>query len=127
MKSFLAIFAMLITVSAFANAQNTDGVIDALKQGNATKFSTYLDEFVDIKLPQKDGIKNVGKTQAAITMKSFFEENGITGFDLTSQRELGGTMYITGKLHGNDRDYNLTIMLKDKGGSDAAVITVRIN
>lgn len=127
MKSFLAIFAMLITVSAFANAQNTDGVIDALKQGNATKFSTYLDEFVDIKLPQKDGIKNVGKTQAAITMKSFFEENGITGFDLTSQRELGGTMYITGKLHGNGRDYNLTIMLKDKGGSDAAVITVRIN
>ena len=127
MKSFLAIFAMLITVSAFANAQNTDGVIDALKQGNATKFSTYLDEFVDIKLPQKDGIKNVGKTQAAITMKSFFEENGITGFDLTSQRELGGTMYITGKLHGSGRDYNLTIMLKDKGGSDAAVITVRIN
>lgn len=126
MKSVLAIFAMLFTVSAFANAQNKDGIIDALKQGNAAKFSSYLDEFVDIKLPQKDEIKNVSKTQAAITVKSFFDENSISGFDLTSQRELGGTMYITGKLHGNGRDYNLTIMLKNKD-SDAAVITVRIN
>ena len=118
---------MVFTLSAFTNAQNTDGIIDVLKEGNASKFSSYLDNFVDIKLPQKDEIKNVGKTQAAITMKSFFEENGISGFDITSQRELGGTMYITGKLHGNGKDYNLTIMLKDKGGSDAAIITVRIN
>lgn len=119
-------FAILLSFSVFATAQGKDGIIDALKQGDAVKFSTYFDNFVDIKLPEKDEIKNVGKTQAGITLKSFFEENGITGFDATSQRELGGAMYITGKLHGSNRDYNLTIMLKDKD-SDTAVITVRIN
>ncbi len=75
---------------------DSDTIVSALKQGNATRFTNYFDNFIDIKLPEKDEIKNVGKTQASITVRSFFDDNNIKGFDLTSQREMGGTMYITG-------------------------------
>jgi hypothetical protein len=39
---------------------------------------------------------------------------------------MGGTMYITGKLTGSARAYNITVMMKSKD-SKVAVITVRIN
>ncbi len=113
-------------VSAYAVAGDSDNIVNALKQGNAAQFSSYFDNFVDLKLPEKDEIKNVGKTQATITVKNFFNENDIKGFDVTSQREMNGTMYITGKLQGSSKNYNITMLMKVKGDK-LLIITIRIN
>ena len=117
---------LMVSLSAFAVSGDTEDIINSLKQGNAGSFSRYFDNFVDIKLPEKDEIKNVGKTQASVTMKSFFDESAINGFELTSQRELSGTMYITGKLKGGAKNYNITLMMKNKNDK-VQIITVRIN
>ena len=117
----LAVFATI-----YAIAGDSDNIVNALKQGNATQFSSYFDNFIDLKLPEKDEIKNVGKTQATITVKNFFNENNIKGFDLSSQREMNGTMYITGKLQGSSKDYNITMLMKVKGDK-LSIITIRIN
>ena len=105
---------------------NSDDIINALKQGNIEQFTQYFDTLLDVKLPDKDEMKNAGKNQASLTLKSFFNENTIKGFDVTSQRELGGTMYLTGKLQGASKNYNLTLMIKAKGDK-AVIITIRIN
>lgn len=129
MKKVLQILlvALLVTSLTSSFVQN-DGVnvIKALKAADATEVAGYFDKILDIKFPEKEEIKGIGKNQASIALKSFFEENNVSGFELTSQRELGGTMYITGKLLDPDKGFNLTLMLKNKGGKQQ-IITVRIN
>jgi hypothetical protein len=129
MKKVLQIlFVSLLVTALTASFIQNDGVnvIKALKSADATEVASYFDKILDVKFPDKEEIKGIGKNQAGIALKSFFDENKISGFELTSQRELGGTMYITGKLLDADKGYNLTLMLKNKGGKQQ-IITVRIN
>ncbi len=122
----ISILILLLSALKFTYAQDAGKITQALKQGNASAFAGYFDNLIDLKLPEKDELKNVGKTQATITIKSFFDNKGIKGFDVTSQREMGGTMYITGKLQGNGSSYNLTLLMKVRG-DNLSIITVRIN
>ncbi|MFZ1798225.1 MAG: DUF4783 domain-containing protein [Chitinophagaceae bacterium] len=126
MKKIILILCSAFLVSSASFAQTGDDIAKTLKQGNADEFANYFDGFVDLKLPEKEEIKNVGKNQATITIKSFFTDEGIKGFDKTSDRELSGTKYMTGKLTGKNKTYNITIMMKKEGDS-FAIITVRIN
>jgi hypothetical protein len=126
MKRILVVISLMISLAGFAFSNDSENIVNALKQGDATQFSSYFDSFIDLKLPEKDEIKNVGKTQASITVKSFFQENNIKGFEATSQREMGGTMYITGKLQGDAKSYNITLLMKAKGDK-LSIITIRVS
>ena len=119
MKKIFTIIGILFSVSMFA--QNGDAVMGALKEGSASKFCSYFSNSVDIKFPLQDEMKNVSKAEASSAVAEFFTSNNIIGFDVTSQREMSGTMYIAGKLKGSLKSFNLTVMLKN-----GAVITVRI-
>ena len=125
-QAFLIIAsASLIAATAFAETDQ-DGVINALKSADASELSRFYDDVLDVKLPAKDEIKNIGRNQAGILVKTFFRENSISGFALTSQREMGGTRYITGKLTGGSRTYNITLMMHARGNQNT-IISVRIN
>ena len=126
MKKLFLMVSVVIGLSAYSVASDADSIINALKQGNAAQLSNYFDNFIDLKLPAKDEIKNVGKTQASITLKDFFNDNDIKGFENVSQRESNGTMYIAGKLLGSSKDYNITMLMKAKGDK-LLIITLRIN
>jgi opacity protein-like surface antigen len=125
MKKLLLI--LLVVAAAFdAKAQETNSVITALKSGNAEQVSDYFDKILDIKFPEKDEIKGIGKNQAGIALKSFFDNNKVNGFELSSHREMSGTMYIVGKLINGSDGYKLSMMLKYKDGKPQ-IITVRIS
>ncbi|MDR0791662.1 MAG: DUF4783 domain-containing protein [Chitinophagaceae bacterium] len=120
--------ASILSVSlySFIGHVETDSLIEALKQGNAAEVSRYFDDILDMKFPEKEEFKNIGKTQAGITLKRFFEEAGINGFEKTNERSTESTMYINGKLHGSSKEYNLTIMLRIKEGK-FYIVTFRVN
>ena len=101
-------------------------MVNALKAGNAEKFTGYFSNTIDLKLPQKNEMKNVSKSEASSAVSGFFSTNNITGFELTSEREMSGTMYIAGKLNGGAQSYNITVMLTSNGKA-MSVITVRIS
>ncbi|HVX26208.1 MAG TPA: DUF4783 domain-containing protein [Parafilimonas sp.] len=124
MKKIFTILGFLFAISTFA--QNDNGVVSALKTANVNEFTSYFNSTVDVKLPKENEKQNVSKADAANMVKSFFSSNNINGFEVISQREMSGTMYIAGKLKSTSQDYNLTVMLKNKGDG-ASVITVRIN
>jgi hypothetical protein len=126
MKKFLVLLGMGAMLMSFSMGTDTDGIVSALKQGNAEQLSKYFDTLLDLKLPEKDELKNIGKNQASLTMNSFFDGVGVKGFDITSQNERNGTMYITGKLAAKDKQYNVTLMMKSRGDRPY-IITVRIN
>jgi len=125
MKKF--IFILMVFFAAFSvKAQDSNGIVTALKSGNASQVSNYFDKILDIKFPEKDEIKGIGKNQASIALKSFFDNNKIKGFELSSQREMGGTMYVAGKLTNGADGYKLSLMMRTKEGK-AQIITVRIS
>lgn len=117
---------IIISLSAFTYQPDTDSVVRAFKTANADEVARYFDDYIDLKLLDKDEVKNMGRNQATIALKSFFEENNIKGFDKGSDREIGNTLYITGKLTSTGKSYNVTVMLKAKGGKHQ-IITMRIN
>jgi hypothetical protein len=125
MKKFLIIL-MVISAAFTVKAQETTNVVNALKSADAEQVSNYFDKILDIKFPEKDEIKSIGKNQAGIALKSFFSSNNINGFELSSQREMNGTMYIAGKLTNGAEGYKLSMMLKYKDGKPQ-IITVRIS
>ncbi len=126
MKRFLLLMSLALMMVSFQVPDNTTNIINALKNGNAEQVSKYFDNFIDLKLPEKDEIKNIGKNQAGIALQGFFKDNSIKTFELTSQREMGASMYLAGKLQNNGKGYNVTMLLKNKDG-DKQIITVRIN
>ena len=122
----LVLILMVVFAAFTTKAQDANGIINALKAGNAEQVSDYFDKILDIKFPDKDEIKSIGKNQAGIALKSFFASNEIKGFELSSQREMGGTMYVAGKLMNGAEGYKLSIMMKYKDGRPQ-IITIRIS
>jgi len=125
MKKFILII-MVVFAAFTTKAQDSNGILNALKSGNANEVSNYFDKILDLKFPDKDEIKGIGKNQASIALKSFFDNNNIKGFELSSQREMGGTMYIAGKLTNGADGYKLSLMMRTKEGRPQ-IITVRIS
>ena len=118
---------MIVFFASIATkAQEGSHLVNALKSANAEEVSNYFDKILDIKFPDKEEIKSIGKNQAGIALKSFFEENKISGFKLLSQGELNGTISIAGKLLNSGNGYNITMMLQMKDGKHQ-IITVRVN
>ena len=126
MKKILLSIIIILVAMSFRFQGDASSVITALKSGNSDLVSNYFDRIIDIKFPDKDEIKSIGKNQAGIALRAFYSENNIQGFQLSSQREMSGTMYIAGKLRNDSNGYNLSMMLKLKDGKHQ-IITVRIN
>lgn len=104
----------------------SDEIVKAFKSANTSEISAYFDNMIDLALPGKDEIKNVSKNQAGVILKSFYNDNSINGLEVTSQREAASTMYIAGKITGKTRNFNITILLKNKEGK-YVITSIRIN
>ena len=109
------------------NAQTeNEAIIQSLKATNMEVLAEYFDDFIDLKLLDKDEVKNMSKNQATIALKSFYNENGIKGFDKVSEGGKGTLSYLIGKLTTATKSYNITIQLKQKNGK-SQIITIRIS
>ena len=126
MKKILIALAFLVGgISVNAQTEN-EAIISSLKANNIEALAQYFDEFIDLKLLDKDEVKNISKNQATIALKSFYSENGIKGFDKVSEGGKGTLAYLIGKLTTANKSYNITIQLKQKNGK-SEIITIRIS
>ncbi|MBI2283474.1 MAG: DUF4783 domain-containing protein [Bacteroidetes bacterium] len=127
MKKLLLLTGLVMGLMSFTAQGDVDAIVSAFRSADAGQVGNYFDDYVDIKLLDKDEVKNIGRNQATLTLKAFFAENGIKGFEKTSEREIGTTMYLAGKLlNNNAKGHNITIMLKVKDGK-RQIITLRIS
>jgi hypothetical protein len=123
------IFTMLFICGFHLGTQaqtETDLVVRALKTGNPDMITTYLDDYVDLKLLDKDEVKNMSKNQAAMALKSFYSDHNIKGFEKVSDGGKGTLVYILGKLTTSGKSYSITVQLKQKNGT-LYIITMRIS
>ncbi len=124
-RIFLSIILLGLSFSIMAQSE-TDAIVQSFKSANVDDIANHFDDFVDLKLLNKDEVKNMSKNQAAIALKAFFAENGIKGFDKVSEGGKGTLAYLIGKLTTNGKNYNITIQMKQKLAK-MQVITLRIS
>ena len=109
---FLSTVVMAFLISAFKPIAGLDDVINALKTGNAQELSKYIDDNIEISLPDKTD--NYGKSQAVMVLKDFFNNNGVTGFDVQFKGENGSGQYCIGDLKTKSGVYRTTVFMKVK-------------
>ena len=107
---------MVLTLSAFVPAKNLDGVIAALNTGNAAGVARYVDDKVEIGLPDKKGSYNAA--QATTLLKDFFSANGVRSFKTVHKGDKGGKQFCIGTLQTLSGNYRTQILMETKGGRE---------
>jgi hypothetical protein len=111
---FLSTVVIAFIMSAFKPITGLEDVINALKGGNAEELSKYIDDNIEISLPDKSD--NYSRTQAVMVLKDFFNNNGVTGFEVQFKGENGGGQYCIGNLKTKSGVYRTTVFMKSKEG-----------
>ncbi len=118
MKTVLTSFlvASLIMFSSFTQSGNIEGVISALRSGNATELAKYFDDNVELTLPVKSD--SYSKAQAQVILKDFFANNGVKTFELKHKGNSPGGNYCIGTLQTKSGNFRAHVFMKAKGSKD---------
>jgi hypothetical protein len=105
---------LLMLTAAFKPISGLDDVIRALRTGNAQELAKYIDDNIEISLPDKS--ESYSRSQAVMVLKDFFSTNGVKGFEVQFKGENAGNQYCVGKLLTNSGSYRTTVFMKSKDG-----------
>ncbi len=110
--------ACLIVTSSFAQSDNLDGVIGALRTGNAAEMAKYFDDNVELTLPVKSD--SYSKAQAQVIIKDFFTNNGVKTFELKHKGDSpnGGQRFCIGTLQTKSGNFRVHVFMKLKGNKE---------
>ncbi len=111
----LLLFAVLL-LSSFKAQQGIDEVVGALKSGNATELAKYLDDNVELTLPEKSD--SYSKAQAQVIIKDFFSNNGVKGFELKHKGTSPGGNFAIGTLQTSAGNFRTNIFMRVNKGKD---------
>jgi len=109
-------FACFVMFSSFVQSSNIDGVISALRSGNATELAKYFDDNVELTLPVKSD--SYSKAQAQVIIKDFFSNNGVKTFELKHKGDSPGGHYCIGTLQTKSGNFRAHVFMKSKGNKD---------
>jgi hypothetical protein len=110
----LACAALIFVTTAFKPMSGLDDVINALRTGNATELARYVDDNIEIGLPEKSN--TYSKSQAVMVLQDFFTNNGVKSFEVMHKGENGSGQFCIGTLKTRAGDYRTTFFLKTKNG-----------
>jgi len=114
---FTSLFvALVISLSSFAQQSNLEGVIGALRSGNAAELSNYFDENVELTLPDKSD--SYSKAQAVLILKDFFNNNGVRDFDVKHKGDQSGGQFCIGTLKTKAGNFRTTVFMKIKNNKE---------
>ncbi len=108
----LACTLLLFGVTAFKSLSGLEDVISAMRKGNATELSKYVDDNIEISLPDKSD--SYSKAQALMILQDFFANNGVKGFEVTHKGDNGGSQFCIGTLQTRSGSYRTTVFMKTK-------------
>lgn len=115
MKSILglAVITLSLALVSFRPLYTLDDITYAINAGNAGQLSRFLDNRVDISLPEKSD--TYSKIQAEMIIRDFFSTNGVRNFLVKRKGTSGGSEFCVGVLQTRNGDYRTTLFIKQKG------------
>ncbi|HLY70269.1 MAG TPA: DUF4783 domain-containing protein [Puia sp.] len=111
--SGLAFIAVSLLLLSFTNFFTVDDVATAIRSGNISRLSGYLDNRVDITLPDKSD--TYSKSQAEMIISDFFSNNEVQNFKVKHRGENSGTEFCIGILQTRNGNFQTTFFMKQKG------------
>ena len=123
----IILLLLFVMVGASVKAQNeTEALVQNLQTANFNSLLSYWDNQVEVNMPDLSGLKQFSAKEANELLKSFFSNKNILGFEKTAARQVGSTVYLTGKLVSANAKFNMTMLLQqNKNG--LAIISLRVN
>lgn len=106
--------SFFLLLSAFRAAGQTDDVINALRSGNASSLSKYIDDNVEISLPTKSD--SYSRSQAVVILQDFFSNSGVRSFDTKFKGNNGGNEFCVGTLQTRSGNYRTTFLMAGRNG-----------
>jgi hypothetical protein len=97
----------------YTPAYTFDEIAVAIRSGNANELSRYLDNRVDICLPEKSD--SYSKIQAEMIIRDFFSTNVVQNFLVKNKGSNGASGFCVGVLQTRNGDYRTTLFMKQKG------------
>ncbi len=118
MKQFFTPILSLafVAFSVFSWLGSIDEVIAALRAGNAAEVSKYLDDNVELTVPDKSD--NYSKAQAQLIIKDFFSINVVKGFELKHKGDSRDGHYAIGTLQTSSGNFRTNVFTKVKNGRE---------
>jgi len=114
-KIFTLTCALLfVSLISFKPIAGLDDVISALRSGNATELAKYVDDNIEITLPDKSD--NYSRAQALMILQDFFANNGVRSFEVKHKGDNGGNQFCIGTLNTKGGSYRTIIFMKSKNG-----------
>ena len=110
----LVLSSIILLLVAFRPLADLDNVISALKGGNATELAKYVDDNIEINLPDKSD--TYSRTQALMILKDFFTNNDVKSFDVKHRGSSGNNQYCVGDLNTKSGVYRTTVLMINKNG-----------
>jgi len=125
--SKILVVLALLHCSIGLHAQNeTEQLMQHLQTGNFSALQQFWDSQVESSILDQVASKHLNAQQANETLRTFFNEKNIIGFEKSAERKLGNTLYLTGKLLSSQQKYNLTLLLQStKKGF--VIVSMRVN
>ena len=116
MKKIFTLFGALFILAliSFRPLSGLDDVINALRNGNATELTRYIDDNIEISLPDKSN--SYSRAQAAVILQDFFNTNGVKNFAVTHKGDNKGSQFCIGNLQTRSGTYRTTVFMKTKNG-----------
>jgi len=112
----LGVIPAFIGMSFVAQSSNLDEVIGALKDGKANELGKYMDDNIELTLPDKSN--NYSKAQAVLVLKDFFDNNSVKTFEVKHKGDQNGGQYCVGTLQTKSGNYRTTVFMKVKDNKD---------
>ena len=118
MKPFFTylLMASVIMLSSFTKQSNIDAVIMALRSGSANDLSIYLDDKVELTMP--DQSDSYSKAQAVLILKDFFNNNDVKSFEVKHKGDGGGGQFCVGTLQTRSGNFRTTVFMKVKNNKE---------
>jgi hypothetical protein len=129
MRQFRKIVLLLLLVlgsSSLMAQHETEALVQNLQTANFDNLLSFWDNQVEVNMPDLAGQKQFNAKESNEVLKTFFNKNSVLGFEKSAARQVGTTIYLTGKLISNTSKFNITMLLQqNKNGY--AIISVRVN
>jgi hypothetical protein len=105
---------MFFLLTSFRPVSGLDEVINSLRTGNATELSKYVDDNIEISLPDRSN--SYSRAQAVVILQDFFANNGVKNFIVSHKGDNKGSQFCIGNLQTRAGNYRTTVFMKTKNG-----------
>lgn len=109
--------------SSIAVEKIPDGIILAMKAGNAAELAKYFNDHIELIILKEEDVYS--KSQAEQIMKKFFAEHKAVGFKIIFEGGKSNSRYAIGNLTTQKGSFRVYFLFKGSG-NDALIHQLRI-